>query len=631
MKKSFITKLMSMILLAALVICSVPATASAEDKDDHLKILFLGNSYSDDITDGGYFEDSMLYNIMKSMVGDNCKITIGLLWSGGVTMGWHASAAEKNTEMSFFHASDTSKWTYAGAYTTTNAMKFTDWDIVVLQPYGLEMSEDYSAPVSGLDNKFMKVSASAPYMLDFIAKNIPGAKAYLYLPMLSLRENTIGAGLSDFRTYAKNAVTISGYKGTESSLGFSGVIPVGTAVQAARGTYLGALGFNKDIAVGTAYIETTDDPNFGLQRDTVHLSFSIGRYIANLTAAETLIPKELRLSSYELPAMRPSDAIGALPEDYREIAIMAVDAAMESVSASNKYVPRPISGLTEDPLATAAKALDGAEIIVGEAKNEEELKGFIAEAIKETTGLDLTVNVTLTSEYKAPTAEGESFNVGFDITYAHGYSGSAEKKGMNVRVEYGYGAVENPFADVKEGEWYYEGVMYAYSHGYMKGTNADMTAFSPSMEFTREQFVQLLFNMEGLDAADYAGDTGFSDVPAGQWYSAAVKWAAEAGVTSGIGGGKFGLGGKVTREQLAKFLMNYAEMRDASTEARADLSAYSDAASVSDWATDAVAFAVAEGLIGSTSTSAKVLSPGRVAVRSEIAKITMSFDAYLTK
>ena len=202
---------------------------------------------------------------------------------------------------------------------------------------------------------------------------------------------------------------------------------------------------------------------------------------------------------------------------------------------------------------------------------------------------------------------------------------------MNVRVEYGYGAVENPFADVKEGEWYYEGVMYAYSHGYMKGTNADMTAFSPSMEFTREQFVQLLFNMEGLDAADYAGDTGFSDVPAGQWYSAAVKWAAEAGVTSGIGGGKFGLGGKVTREQLAKFLMNYAEMRGASTAARCELSAFTDAASVSGWATDAVSFAVAEGLIGSTSTSAKVLSPGRVAVRSEIAKITMSFDAYLTK
>ena len=97
----------------------------------------------------------------------------------------------------------------------------------------------------------------------------------------------------------------------------------------------------------------------------------------------------------------------------------------------------------------------------------------------------------------------------------------------NTSAQYGYGVVENPFADVIEGEWYYEGVMYAFSHGYMKGTNAEMTAFSPSMEFTREQFVQLLFNMEGLDASDYAGDTGFSDVPVGQWYSAAVKWARE--------------------------------------------------------------------------------------------------------
>ena len=196
----------------------------------------------------------------------------------------------------------------------------------------------------------------------------------------------------------------------------------------------------------------------------------------------------------------------------------------------------------------------------------------------------------------------------------------------NINVDgLGIGA-PNRFSDIKYGQWYYNGVMYAYSNGYMKGTNTDMTLFSPNMQFTREQFVQLLFNMEGLNAADYAGSTGFNDVPAGKWYSAAVKWAKEAGVTSGIGGGAFGLGGKVSREQLAQFLKNYAEMKGYSTTGRVDINSFSDSASVSGWATEAVSWAVSVGLLGSTSTEAKVLSPARVAIRSEIAKITMSFD-----
>jgi hypothetical protein len=189
----------------------------------------------------------------------------------------------------------------------------------------------------------------------------------------------------------------------------------------------------------------------------------------------------------------------------------------------------------------------------------------------------------------------------------------------------------NPFVDVDRGAWYFEGVMYVSEKGYMNGTNADKTTFSPDMKFTREQFVQLLFNIEGVSAADYAGDTGFSDVPAGQWYSAAVKWANEAGVTSGIGNGKFGLGGEVTREQLAKFLMNYAEMKGKDTTKRADLSEFTDNGQISSWATDAASWAVAEGFLGSTSTSAKVLAPTRVAVRSEIAKVTMGYVQYLEK
>ena len=87
----------------------------------------------------------------------------------------------------------------------------------------------------------------------------------------------------------------------------------------------------------------------------------------------------------------------------------------------------------------------------------------------------------------------------------------------------------------------------------------------------------------------------------------------------------------MSREQLSQFLKNYAELKNKDTSARSDVNAFSDASSVSGWATEAVSWAVAEGIIGSTQSGAMVLAPQRIAMRSEIAKITMSYDAYLAK
>ena len=190
----------------------------------------------------------------------------------------------------------------------------------------------------------------------------------------------------------------------------------------------------------------------------------------------------------------------------------------------------------------------------------------------------------------------------------------------------------NPFIDVRYGNWSFEGIVYAYNKGYMTGTNksGQPMTFSPDMKFTREQFVQLLFNMEGKKKSDYKGDTGFSDVPSGKWYSAAVKWAKAEGITTGIGGGKFGLGNKVTREQLAQFMKNYADYRGEDTSARADLSVYEDQGKISKWAKTSMRWAAAVGLLGNTSASntQKTISPQRVALRSEVAKIVMSYDDF---
>jgi len=630
MKKGFIK--FTAVIMSVMLICGSFVFAADDKKsneDDHLKILFIGNSGMDDATDGSV-PDSMLYKMMKSMIGDR-KLTIGLGWSGGKSIAWHATTYENGGDILFFHADETSTWTYAGDFSHKEIFDYTDWDAVVLQAFGMELTGDASQSIEGVSPKFVKTSVSFPYMLDRIAENLPGARAYLYASPLWSNETAVTTAMDEMRVVAGYCQTLEAYKGTESSLGFTKLIPGATAVQAARSTYLATLEYNKELALGNGIISLEDDAQLGLQRDGAHLSFSVGRYLANLLVAETIIPENERVSGYVLPEMRESAAIGKLPYDYTKLVRLAVDAAHESAAnaGKSKYVFRPITGYAENPLTVAEKAIAAADISVGGAKDKSELEALIAERVKEISGLDITVSVKVEGEYTLP-AENETAAVKASVTFTHGYSGSKEMS-VDITAKHKSDKIVPSFTDVAEGAWYYEGVMYAASNGYMKGTNAEMTVFSPDMQFTREQFVQLLFNMEGLDAADYSGDTGFTDVQSGQWYSAAVKWAKEAGVTSGIGDGKFGLGAKVTREQLAKFLMNYAEMCGEDTSARSDVSVFEDADKVSSWATDAVSFAVAEGLIGSTSSDVKLLSPDRVAIRSEIAKITMSYDAYAAK
>ena len=141
--------------------------------------------------------------------------------------------------------------------------------------------------------------------------------------------------------------------------------------------------------------------------------------------------------------------------------------------------------------------------------------------------------------------------------------------------------------------------------------------------------MQVLFNFAGADKAKYMGPTGFDDVPEGEWYSPSVKWAKDEGITSGLGGGRFGLGVEITREQFATLLMNYSEKLGLDVSARADISGYVDASSVSSWAVDGIRWAVAEKLI--SGTTAVNLSPLVVANRATATMIFMNYDKYLEK
>ncbi|MBR5516034.1 MAG: S-layer homology domain-containing protein [Clostridia bacterium] len=188
-----------------------------------------------------------------------------------------------------------------------------------------------------------------------------------------------------------------------------------------------------------------------------------------------------------------------------------------------------------------------------------------------------------------------------------------------------YFKAKTPFADVSTGEWYTHPVVKAADKGYFKGD--EKGNFLPNQALTREQFVLVLARMANADLSEYEGKTSFSDVKAGQWYSAAIAWASEEGYVKGTGNGKFGLGVEISREQLAQLFYNYSLKNGIDTEMKTDLSEYYDNNSISDWARDAMSWSVAFGLINGTSKT--TVSPLMTATRSQAAKICVSFSEYM--
>ena len=175
--------------------------------------------------------------------------------------------------------------------------------------------------------------------------------------------------------------------------------------------------------------------------------------------------------------------------------------------------------------------------------------------------------------------------------------------------------VSDIFIDVAPNAWYTAAIQYAYDNGLMTGVSAN--EFAPDATTTRGMIVSMLARLEGVESAN---DAGFADVE-GEWYATAVNWAASVGVVSGYEDNTFRPNDAITREQLAAILMNYAAYKGEDVSARADLSAYTDQPSA--WAEETMSWAVAEGLI--TGVTNNELQPQGNATRAQVAAILQRF------
>lgn len=176
--------------------------------------------------------------------------------------------------------------------------------------------------------------------------------------------------------------------------------------------------------------------------------------------------------------------------------------------------------------------------------------------------------------------------------------------------------VSELFNDVPANHWAQAAIQYVYDNGLMTGVSD--TAFAPEATTTRAMIVSMLARMENVTSA---ADAGFADVAADDWYATAVNWAAANGIVNGVSDDTFAPNDPITREQLAAMLMNYAEYKGIDTSARADLDGYTDQPSA--WASEAVQWAVAEGLLAGVTDVQ--LQPQGQATRAQVAAIMQRF------
>lgn len=173
------------------------------------------------------------------------------------------------------------------------------------------------------------------------------------------------------------------------------------------------------------------------------------------------------------------------------------------------------------------------------------------------------------------------------------------------------------FLDLDGTQWYADGVDDIVDRGLMNGTGP--VTFEPDSTMTRAMLVTVLWRSAG---SPNEGTNGFTDVPADQWYTQAVAWAAQNGIVNGVGNNKFDPDAKITREQLAAVLYRYAGKVGMDVTARADLKLFPDAGSVSAYATDALSWCVANGIVnGTLEHGTAYLDPQGSATRAQVATL----------
>jgi len=296
------------------------------------------------------------------------------------------------------------------------------------------------------------------------------------------------------------------------------------------------------------------------------------------------------------------------------------------------------TGLTEGKHCSVCGTVIVAQNIV-DAKGHTEVVDAAVEATCTDTGLTEGKHCSVCNEVITPQTEvgvlGHDFETEWTVDVEPTTEAPGQKSRHCTRCDEKTDIIEiaklveivdssKLFTDLVVKDWSKAGIDFAVSYGYMNGIGNDK--FDQEGTMTRAMIVSVLYRIAGQPETD--AENPFTDLQADQtWYHDAVIWAADKGIVTGTSATTFAPTASVTREQMATFLYRFAKEMGYETEDKADLSKYPDADKVGTWATDALAWANAAGLInGAVGTDGVTrLDPQGEATREQVATILMRY------
>jgi len=178
------------------------------------------------------------------------------------------------------------------------------------------------------------------------------------------------------------------------------------------------------------------------------------------------------------------------------------------------------------------------------------------------------------------------------------------------------------YSDVQPTDWYADAVAYVTEKGLMDGVSDGV--FAPEGDMTRAMFVTV---MSRIAKAEVDNDvTVFDDVPAGEWYTGAVTWAARVGITNGVSDTEFAPNNNITRQDMCTILARFANVMDYKLPQN-QAASFADAGSIARYARAAVSTCAEAGLINGFEDG--TFRPRAATTRAQIAAVVMRMDVAL--
>ena len=399
------------------------------------------------------------------------------------------------------------------------------------------------------------------------------------------------------------------------------------------------------ITVSAAELPTlTSSAYLSEEENTVELTISISENTKICGCSFTIIydNSKLKYNSYVAEDIIKNTSL-IVNEKYAENSIRVAWAAIEELTAGGDVISVKFD-LLERAEGTTELQIDKAKMVdVNGSKIEcssENVLVLISESDEmedenpsdETNGSDDNSTGNGSTSSGGSSTSGSSSSGGSSLS-----SGGSSKPKPDENQDDNYDEIMEPlpetpteeteedyevfllgFDDVKETDWFYESVKFVKERGYMSGVGE--SEFAPNSTLTRAMLVTILYRLEN---SPECGNSPFTDVKNDTWYSKGVAWAAETGIVNGVGKGLFAPNNNITREQIAVILYNYAKTHDLDISHYDELNGFKDVSEVSEWASDAVHWAVGANLISGKGEG--LLDARGNATRAELATILKRF------